>query len=283
MKLFMEYISKLTKSIRKSESVLCVGLDPNPELFPEVITSRYHDTEEQVVQFCKDVIDVTQEYCCAYKPNLAFFESIGDNGLSVFNKVLGMIPDEKIVIADAKRGDIGSTAEQYKRSFFDHFQADAITLNPLMGFDTLDPFIHEPSKAIYSLVLTSNPGANDLLLRRFEGRLSLAEYIADQLRRKMEKSQTHIGMVVGATYPSELKLVLDAYPQACLLIPGVGSQGGKTDDLIELLTDHEGIPVISSSRSIIYAGGNQKKWKDDVAESAKKMKKELKKITMRYV
>jgi orotidine-5'-phosphate decarboxylase len=279
----MDYISKLSKSVKHSESVLCVGLDPNPDLLPEEITKRYLDIEDQVIHFCKHVIDATQENCCAYKPNLAFFESIGENGLSVFKEVLDMIPVEKIVIADAKRGDIGSTALQYKRSFFDYFDTDAITLNPLMGFDTLDPFINEPSKAIYSLVLTSNPGANDLLLRRFEGRLSLAEYIADQLRRKMEKSQTHIGMVVGATYPSELKLVLNAYPQACLLIPGVGSQGGKIEDLIDFLSEHEGIPVISSSRSIIYAGENRKKWKNDVEKSAKKLKKELKKISKRYV
>jgi orotidine-5'-phosphate decarboxylase len=279
----MDYISKLSKSIHNSESVLCVGLDPNPDLLPGEIVSRYPDTEEQVFHFCKQVIDVTQEHCCAYKPNLAFFESIGENGLSVFKEVLDCIPREKIVIADAKRGDIGSTAEQYKRSFFDHFDTDAITLNPLMGFDTLDPFINDHSKAIYSLVLTSNPGANDLLLRRFEGRLTLAEYIADQLRRKMEKSHAHIGMVVGATFPSELKNVLEAYPQACLLIPGVGSQGGKTDDLTDLLAVHEGIPVISSSRSIIFAGGNRKNWKDDVARSAKKIKKELEKISKRYV
>ncbi len=279
----MDYLEKLSSAIGKSESVLCVGLDPNPDLIPAAIKNEFPDPEDQVVQFCLDVIDATHEHCCAFKPNLAFFEALGSNGLSIFEKIISFIPDNKILIADAKRGDIGSTAEQYKKTYFDTFRADALTLNPMMGFDTLDPFIDDPTKAIYALVLTSNPGANDLLLRRFEGRLSLAEYIADQLRRKMENSKTHIGMVVGATYPSELKLVLQAYPDASLLIPGIGLQGGKADDLVELLDGHKGIPVISSSRSIIYAGNDSMKWKDEVAKSAKKVKKELKKITKQYV
>lgn len=279
----MDYLEKLSSAIGKSESVLCVGLDPNPDLIPEVIKDEFPDTDDQIVQFCLDVIDATHEHCCAFKPNLAFFEALGSSGLSIFEKVISFIPDNKVLIADAKRGDIGSTAEQYKKSYFDNFKADALTLNPMMGFDTLDPFIGDPTKAIYSLVLTSNPGANDLLLRRFEGRLSLAEYIADQLRRKKENSTTHIGMVVGATYPSELTLVLKAFPEASLLIPGIGSQGGKADDLVELLAGHKGIPVISSSRSIIYAGNESNKWKDEVAKSAKKAKKQLKKITKQYV
>lgn len=279
----MDYTEKLSEAIKKNESVLCVGLDPNTDLIPESIKGQLPNEEDQVSHFCREIIEATHEYCCAYKPNLAFFESLGGQGLHVFEQVLNQIPEDKIVIADAKRGDIGSTAEQYKKAFFDRFDVDALTLNPMMGFDTLDPFISEPEKAIYSLVLTSNPGANDLLLRRFEGRISLAEYIADQLRRKMEQSKTHLGMVVGATHTTELKLVLEACPQACLLIPGVGSQGGNPDEFIELLTRHEGLPVISSSRSIIFAGKNHKNWKDHVALSARNMKEQLGKISKLYV
>lgn len=279
----MNYTDKLLNAVRTNESVLCVGLDPNPDLIPESLKKDYPEPEELVVEFCREVIDSVSEHCCAYKPNLAFFEALGANGLNVFEEVLAAIPDEKLVIADAKRGDIGSTAEQYKRAFFDRFDVDAITLNPLMGFDTFDPFMNNTEKAVYSLVLTSNSGANDLLLRRFEGRLSLAEYLADQLRRKMDKSRTHIGMVVGATYPSELQLVLNANTEAALLIPGIGSQGGKIDSLVDILAQHEGIPLISSSRSIIYAGEDSKKWKKKIEKSAKNTKKELNKITRKYV
>lgn len=279
----MNYLEKLSSSIRKSESVLCVGLDPNIDLIPEALKQKYANQNVLVEQFCSDIIAVTSEHCSAYKPNLAFFEALGPAGLTVFDRVVKMIPDDKIVIADAKRGDIGTTAEQYKNAYFDRFDVDAITLNPMMGLDTFDPFIRNASKAIYSLVLTSNKGANDLLLRRFEGRLTLAEYIADQLRKKMEKSRTRIGMVVGATHPSDLKQILSAYPHSPLLIPGIGSQGGKIDDLISLLNEHQGIPLISSSRSIIYAGNNHKQWKIDVSESAKRMKQNLKEISKRYV
>jgi len=279
----MNYLEKLSSAIRKSESVLCIGLDPNFDLIPEDLKQKYENKNEIIERFCSDVIDITSEQCCAYKPNLGFFEALGPAGLSIFDRVVKMIPDEKIVIADAKRGDIGSTAEQYKKAYFEQFDTDAITLNPMMGFDTLDPFIHDASKAIYSLVLTSNRGANDLLLRQFEGRVSLAEYIADQLRRKMENSTTQIGMVVGATHPSDLEQILAAYPKAPLLIPGIGFQGGKLDDLISLLIKHQGIPLISSSRSILYAGKNKKQWKKDVSESAKKMKQNLREISKKYV
>jgi len=279
----MNYLEKLSSAIRKCESVLCVGLDPNIDLIPEVLKQKYENKNELIERFCSDVIDTTCEYCCAYKPNLGFFEALGPAGLSVFDRVVKMIPDEKIVIADAKRGDIGSTAEQYKEAYFGQFDADAITLNPMMGFDTLDPFIRDASKAIYSLVLTSNRGANDLLLRQFEGRASLAEYIADQLRRKMEKSTAQIGMVVGATHPSDLEHILAAYPKAPLLIPGIGSQGGSVKELISLLIKHQGIPLISSSRSILYAGKNNKQWKKDVSESARIMKQNLREISKKYV
>ncbi|MEX1063450.1 MAG: orotidine-5'-phosphate decarboxylase [Balneolaceae bacterium] len=278
----MEYTDKLLGAVQHNKTVLCVGLDPNPDLIPDSIKEDFPEAERYVEQFCAEIIDATQDYCCAYKPNLAFFEALGPGGLNVYERVTRRIPGDKIIISDAKRGDIGSTAEQYKKAYFDRFDADAVTLNPLMGFETLDPFTGDSSRAIYSLVLTSNPGANDLLLRRFEGRGSLAEYIADQLRRKMELSKTHIGMVVGATYPADIKGVLSAYPTASLLIPGIGSQGGSTADLYSILAGHQGIPVVSSSRSIIYAGSG-KNWKKGVAESAGKMNRELEKISRLYI
>ncbi len=279
----MEFNKKLHKAVQSAESILCVGLDPNPARIPDSFKAHFDKPETMVVEFCSQIIDATSAYCCAFKPNLAFFEALGARGLEAFQSVLNQIPDGKIVIADAKRGDIGSTAEFYKKAYFEQFDVDAITLNPLMGFDTLDPFLDRPDKAVYSLVLTSNPGSNDLLLRRFEGRLSLAEYIAGQLSRKSEKSAGHLGMVIGATHSDALEQVLGSYPEASLLIPGIGSQGGSVSDLERSLAAHKGIPLVSSSRSILYAGEGGNKWKDDVAKAAKKTSKELKSITKRFL
>lgn len=289
----MNYTDKLGKAVKDAESVLCVGLDPDPDRIPDELHKKYSDPVELVEAFCKEVIDVTAEYCCAYKPNLAFFEALGGNGLLLFEQLLYLIPSDKIVIADAKRGDIGSTAKQYKKAYFDYFDTDAITLNPLMGFETLDPFLQESSKSVYSLVLTSNPGSNDLLNRKFQDHLSLAEYIANQLRQKAESSQTHIGMVLGATNPSALKKILELYPTASLLIPGIGSQGGKPKNLLPVLSKHQGIPIITSSRSILYGsvkpvpGEDSAKgvtdWKSLIGKRAQNMKRMIRQITQRYV
>lgn len=279
----MTYLEKLIASVQHSGSVLCVGLDPRPSMIPASILERTETTEQAVEQFCVDIIESTYDFCCAYKPNVAFFESLGPKGLEVFGRVLDRIPKDRVTIADIKRGDIGSTAEHYKQAWFDKLDVDAVTLNPLMGFDTLDPWLQEESRALYSLVLTSNPGSHDLLMRRFEGRLSLAEFIADQLSKKAHTSKTHIGMVIGATHPSDLDRILNSYPEASLLIPGVGSQGGNPADLVPILTAHKGVPVISASRSIIFAGNTQTNWQDHVARSARSMKEELKPFGKRYI
>ncbi|MEX0770438.1 MAG: orotidine-5'-phosphate decarboxylase [Balneolaceae bacterium] len=289
----MNYTDKLGKAVKEVESVLCVGLDPSPELIPGELHKLYSEPVDLVEAFCKEAIDATSDYCCAYKPNLAFFEALGGEGLLLFERLLKLIPPEKILIADAKRGDIGSTAGQYKKAYFDHFDTDAITLNPLMGFETLDPFLQDESKAVYSLVLTSNPGAEDLLNREFRDHQTLAEYIADQLKQKSETSKTHIGMVLGATKPSALKSIMELHPTASLLIPGIGSQGGRPEDLRPVLSGHQGIPIITSSRSILYgtprpdrkSSGPEAKsdWKSAIAGRAKKMKEEIRQITQRYV
>lgn len=279
----MNYSDKLLHSIKNTGSLLCVGLDPNPERIPSALKNSCSGTLELVEKFCLQVIDATSESCCAYKPNLAFFEALGGEGLCLFERVIQAIPEGKIIIADAKRGDIGSTAQQYKKAYFDTFDVDAITLNPLMGFDTLDPFMTYPDKAVYSLVLTSNPGSYDLLKRRFEGRMSLAEFIADQLNRKSETVDTHLGMVVGATDPSSLHEVLTAHPEASLLIPGIGSQGGSIQRLLPALNGHKGIPIITSSRSILYGESDDKNWKNGISNRAKQMKRELEVATTQYV
>lgn len=279
----MNFTEKLKSSVSDSNSILCVGLDPTPDQIPHPLRDQYSELPELVLEFCSRIIDATKEYVCAFKPNSAFFEALGSDGWTVLEEVVRIIPDDKILIADAKRGDIGNTAKKYKIAFFDHIGADAMTLNPLMGMDTLNPYLHDESKAIFVLTMTSNRGAGDFLHRRFEGRMSLGEYIAEELAKKQNKSSTHIGMVVGATQIQAIEPVINAYPDAHLLIPGIGKQGGSIEELEAVLKNHNGIPIVSSSRSIIYAGSDKKDWLSVVSEKASTMKKNLQRITQKYV
>ncbi|WP_157471054.1 orotidine-5'-phosphate decarboxylase [Gracilimonas tropica] len=279
----MTFLEKLKNTISNSGSVLCVGLDPNLDLLPQPIKDQFESPEEQVSYFCKLVIDYTSDHCAAFKPNLAFFEALGSNGLSVFREVIAHIPDDKIIIADAKRGDISSTAEHYKKAFWDEFEVDAITLNPLMGFETLKAFSKDESKGIYVLTLTSNPGASDFLKKPFSGFDMMSQFIADQLAKKSAFSDSHLGMVIGATQAEEAESVLSHHPKGALLIPGIGAQGGSISELAKALQDHKGIPLINSSRGITYAGKDEGDWPEHVAEAAKSMKQNLNQITKQYV
>ena len=279
----MNFTDKLSKAIASAESTLCVGLDPVPENLPKPIKEAFEGEEKQILEFCRRVIEATKQHACAFKPNTAFFEALGSSGWAVLEEVADMVPSNRVLIMDAKRGDIGNTAARYKHAFFDRMHADAITLNPLMGIETLDPFLDDPQKAVFVLAMTSNRGAADLLQRRFEGRMSLGEYIAEELAKKMSKSSSHLGLVTGATQTEWIAPVIEAFPEAHLLIPGIGKQGGDILELSEVLKHHKGLPVINSSRSIIYAGGDSEEWMELVAEKAQSMKESLQVITQRYV
>ena len=222
----MTYLEKLKAAVKSSNSTLCVGLDPNLEKLPVVVKEKFSSPDEQVSYFCKMVVDYTYSYAAAFKPNLAFFEALGSKGLAVFEEVINHIPKDRIVIADAKRGDISTTAEHYKKSFFDLFDVDAVTLNPLMGFETLDAFSNDEGKGMYILTLTSNPGASDFLKKPFEGFQTMAEYIAHEIFERSVKVETHLGMVVGATQAEEALPIINQHSTGSLLIPGVGAQGG---------------------------------------------------------
>jgi len=272
----MHFTQKLQHAVQSSGSTLCVGLDPVPQKIPLPLKERFNDDSSLILTFCKQVIEATKTVCCAYKPNMAFFEALGSKGWEVLEQVIDSIPSGKIIIADAKRGDIGSTAEQYRKAFFEQLNVDAITLNPLMGIDTIEPFLGDASKAVFVLAITSNSGSADFLQRRFEGRLSLAAYIAEHLAKIQKNHSTHIGLVAGATHPEEIRDVVQEMPEATLLIPGIGSQGGSIQDLADVLKHHTGIPLVSSSRSILYAGRDEENWLDLVAQKADETHNQLK-------
>lgn len=279
----MTFLEKLRTSISKTGSTLCVGLDPNLDLLPNPVKDQFETTEEQVTYFCKLVIDYTAHHCAAYKPNLAFFEALGPNGLAVFEEVIEHIPKDKVIIADAKRGDISSTAEHYMKAFWGRFNVDAITLNPLMGFETLNAFSKDEMKGVYVITLTSNTGANDFLKQPFSGFDMMSQFIANELSKRSDLSRSHLGMVIGATQADEAESVLKHHPEAALLIPGVGAQGGSINELSRALKEHQGLPLINSSRGIIYAGKDESDWPEHVADAAKTMKQKLSQITAQYV
>src|SRR6056297_2465931 len=271
----MTFTEKLTRSIQSSNSVLSVGLDPDPDKIPLPLRQQISDPHDLVFEFCRRVIESTKSEAAAYKPNLAFFEALGSGGWKVLESLLD-------VIAHAKRGDIGTTAEKYKAAFFDMMQVDAITLNPLMGLETLDPYMADNSKAVYVLTLTSNRGASDFLELPVEGRLTLGGYISEHLKKKQALSATSIGMVIGATKTATARQVLDAFQDSPLLIPGIGAQGGDPGQLSKMLMGHTGLPLVNSSRAIIYAGEDNENWEELVASKASETRLQLDPITQYY-
>jgi len=279
----MTFTQKLQRAVRSSNSVLSVGLDPDLAKIPKPLKDLFPDREELVFEFCRRIIEATKTEAAAYKPNLGFFEALGPGGWRVLDALMDIIPAAKVTIADAKRGDIGTTAEKYKEAFFDQLHADSVTLNPLMGFDTLQPFLQDESKAVFVLTITSNIGAADLLRMPIMGRSSVGEYIAQHLSLMQQGAATHLGMVVGATQPDGARQVLAVYPEAHLLMPGVGVQGADINLLERLLEGHQGIPIINSSRSIIYAGGDMENWEELVQKKAAETRASLMKITKKYL
>lgn len=242
----MNFNEKLAKASRKNKSLLCVGLDTDPSLLPEKIG---------VFEFNKAIIDATADLVCAYKPNIAFYEAMGISGLEVLRKTRDYIPPEIPVIIDAKRGDIGNTAVAYAKSLFEYYNFDAVTANPYLGLDSLQPFIDYTEKGIFILCRTSNPGAADfqsLPVRTESNTRMLFEVVAEKVNSWNKYG--NLGLVVGATYPRELKLIRERYPEIPLLIPGVGTQGGELSEAVKYGTDkkHERT-IINSSRQVLYA------------------------------
>ena len=244
-------MEKLLKAARTNGSLLCIGLDPDPELMPAGMG---------VLEFNRAIVDATSDLVCAYKPNLAFYEALGTKGLSALEKTVTYIPDAIPVIGDAKRGDIGSTARAYARALFETLGFDAATVNPYMGYDSLEPFIEYREKGVFILCRTSNAGSvdfQDLVLSGKSagvegGERPLFEVVA--LRAREWNALGNVGLVVGATYPQELRRVRQLCPQMPLLIPGIGAQGGDPASAVRYGVDAWGEKaIISSSRQIIYA------------------------------
>lgn len=259
----MNFIKKLAEAGQKNQSLICVGLDPDPALMPVGIG---------VFEFNKAVIEATADLVCAYKPNIAFYEALGNEGLEALRCTRDYIPEAIPVIVDAKRGDIGNTAKAYARSLFDYFGFDATTASPYLGFDSIEPFVQYHDRGVFVLCRTSNPGAVDFQSLSCEvngGRRPLFEVVAEKVSQW--NAYGNLGLVVGATYPEELKLLRQRFPDMPILIPGIGAQGGELSRVVSYGVDaRRERTIINSSRQILYASKGK-----DFAEAARRAAKEL--------
>lgn len=249
------FFQRLASAQKRNKSLLVVGLDPDPTKLPIPFKKR---NGTDIARFNRAIIEATSDLACAYKPNWAFYEAMGMEGLRALEKTLEAIPSNIPIIADAKRGDIGNTARQYAKAIFEVWGADAVTLSPYMGLDTIEPFLEYSGRGVYALCLTSNPGADDFEL---PGRLYL------RVARALEAANKgkNIGIVVGATQARRIASVRRAAPSLPFLLPGVGSQGGSAQAAVRgAWGDCPGAVAVNVSRSVLYASAEK-----DFAEAAR--------------
>ena len=267
----MTFIEKLKQATHKNKSLLCIGLDPDPELMPKGIS---------ISEFNKAIIEATADLVCAYKINLAFYEVLEIEGIKAMKETIQCIPEDIPVIGDAKLGDIGNTAKAYAKTIFSTFHFDAATVSPYLGFDSIEPFAKYRNKGVFILCRTSNPSAVDFQSLRCETEVPsqsdmerrqrpLFEIVAE--KASQWNFNGNIGLVIGATYPSELRLIRQSYPEIPILIPGIGAQGGELPSAVMYgVNAKKEKAMISSSRQIIYASQSS-----NFAEAARRVASEL--------
>ncbi len=248
----MTFTDMLRGATAQNDSLLCVGLDPEPQRFPE----HLRGDAGKIYDFCAAIVDATAGLVNAFKPQIAYFAAHGAEAqLERLIRHIRATAPQVPVILDAKRGDIGSTAEQYAKEAFERYGADAVTLSPFMGFDSLAPYLAYHGKGAILLCRTSNPGGDDLQAQRLasvEGQPLLYEHIARQAQGPWN-TNGQVGLVVGATYPAEIERVRALAPTVPLLIPGVGAQGGDAAATVRAGLRANGPIIVSSSRAVLYA------------------------------
>jgi len=248
----MNFLNLLRQAERQNASMLCVGLDPEPAKFP----LAFKGDASKIYDFCAAIVDATADLVSAFKPQIAYFaahraEDQLERLMAHMRRAAPGVP----IILDAKRGDIGSTAEQYAHEAFERYGADAVTLSPFMGFDTIQPYLKYHGKGAFLLCRTSNPGGDDFQNQRMAGVAGeprLYEHIA-QLAQGPWNLNGQLGLVVGATYPAEIERVRALAPTLPLLIPGVGAQGGDALATVRAGWREAGPIIVNSSRAVLYA------------------------------
>jgi orotidine-5'-phosphate decarboxylase len=247
------FTSDLQAAWQRSGSMLCVGLDPDPTRFP----AHLRGADDVVLRFCREIVDATAPYVCAFKPQIAYFHAA--RAESQLERLIEHIHERHPgipVVLDAKRGDIGATAQQYAREAFERYRADALTVNPYMGLDSIEPYFEWSDKGIFLLCRTSNPGGSDLQPLLTDGE-PLYERVARLAAGPWNKTG-ELGLVVGATFAAELARVRAIAPELPLLVPGIGAQGGDVQATVAAGRQAQGFGMmINSSRAILYAGSDE--------------------------
>jgi len=250
----MKFIDRLQRAGALNDSLLCVGLDPEPARFP----GAWNGDAARIFEFCAAIVDATRDLVVAFKPQIAYFAAQrAEAQLERLIEHIRQVAPDVPVILDAKRGDIGSTAEQYAREAFERYQADAVTLSPFMGLDSLEPYLAYPDKGAILLCRTSNPGGSDLQGQRLVGADGkpgefLYEHIA-RLASGAWNRNGQLGLVVGATFPAEIARVRELAPTLPLLIPGIGAQGGDVEATVRAGARGGAPIIVNSSRAVLYA------------------------------
>jgi len=261
----MTFTQKLKTAWQQQNSLLMVGLDPDLERLPAALSQK----PDALWEFCRSIVDATAPYVCGFKPQIAYFASIGAEPVlqAVCDYIRQQYPD-LVLVLDAKRGDIGSTAEHYAREAFDRYQADAVTINPYMGMDSATPYLERQDKGVIVLCRTSNVGGADLQALDVKGR-PLYLHVADMVANKWNQ-YGQCGLVVGATFAQELHAVRQCVGDDLpLLVPGIGAQGGDIEQTCHAGCDGAGTGMmINSSRAILYAGSGDD-WVDQCTQAAK--------------
>lgn len=249
---------QLFEQIKQKKTFLCVGLDTDIKKIPEHLQQL--PPAEAIFQFNKAIIDATEPYCIAYKPNLAFYECFGVEGWIAFEKTVEYIRTQypnQFIIADAKRGDIGNTSMLYARSFFEHMDLDAVTVAPYMGEDSVKPFLGYEGKWVICLALTSNKGSHDFQLSTVDG---TEERLFEKVLRTVKTwgTEDQIMFVVGATQGQMFEDIRKVAPDSFLLVPGIGAQGGSLQEVVKYGMNSQCGLIVNSSRAIIYADHTEK-------------------------
>lgn len=269
---YMKFIEKIQKIVKKNNSLLCVGLDIDKQKMPRFL---FKEKKDPYFEFNKSIINATKDTVCAYKLNMAFYEVLGKNGIELLEKTINYIPDDIVIILDGKRNDINSTARFYAKSLFEIFEADAVTINPYLGFDGIKPFLDYKEKCSFILCRTSNKSARDLQDIKSDN-IPLYQIVANKI--KDWNINKNCGAVVGATYINELKIIREILGEDIpLLIPGIGKQGGDIEKTVKFGTNKKGeLAIINSSRGIIFAG-KDKNFAEKARNTAIFLNEEIKK------
>jgi len=263
------FSTRLQRIQSKKDTAVCVGLDPVPSRLPAPLRDGRLQTDA-VRAFCASIVEATAPYACAFKPNFAFFEALGPAGLTVLDQVVTTIPDDCLLVADAKRGDIGHSARFYARSIYENFDFDACTVSPYLGRDSVAPFLEHDGTCTLVLTRTSNDGAADVQEACTCDGTPLYRHVARTASEWANDGDGEVGLVVGATAPDALAELRADAPTLPFLVPGVGAQGGSPKAVMDAATTENGSVLVNSSRSILYASDGP-----DYAEAAADAAKSL--------